>query len=815
MPARLVLLVLAATLAAGGPRAAPAATADRTTGTAIDDFRYADEASARAAWRPMEGTAPVAPATVDGRAAVRMPCNFKGTRIERASWDRSVNLDLTACRGVQFRLYVRDAAPVGQFSMYFESGDGWYAASFAPRAKNRWHTIAVDKQDTRIEGRPAGWGKVRTIRISAWRGRDEDTEFCLADLEAVGTQGDILVLRAESAARQQPAEAQSVDTFTQEMAGHLDALGLGGAVVSDLDLTAEHLKAVRLVILPHNPTIADGADAALASFLDGGGKALAFYCLPGRMASAAGVEWKGHVAQKRPGSFASIRFGQDALAGAPAVVGQMSWNIQDARPAGDRSRVAATWFDDQGGDTGYPAVLVNDRCIYMTHVLLADDAANKRRMLLAMIGRLAPEVWRQAAAGSLEQVGRMGPFETFDEAREAVAKAAAGRREALDALARAAARRDEAAARSGQGKFAEAMDAAREAQRLLTDAWCLAQKAVPGEHRAFWCHSAFGPAGMGWDEAIKTLAENGFTAILPNMAWAGTAFYESKVLPVSPQVKEKGDQIAKCLAACKKYGVQCHVWKVNWNLWWQAPKDWVAPLEKDGRLQVDFDGKVTRDWLCPSHPENQRLEIDAMVEVAAKYDVDGVHFDYIRYPGPEGCFCPGCRERFEKAAGLKVANWPADTRQEAAVADKWLDFRRDQITRVVAAVSEKVHKDRPKVKVSAAVFPNWPADRNGIGQDWKVWCERGYLDFVCPMDYTPHNMGFENLVASQIEWAGKVPCYPGIGLSTWPDKTDVARLIDQITIARRLGAKGFTVFEFNPATAREVVPLCGKGITRR
>jgi uncharacterized lipoprotein YddW (UPF0748 family) len=119
------------------------------------------------------------------------------------------------------------------------------------------------------------------------------------------------------------------------------------------------------------------------------------------------------------------------------------------------------------------------------------------------------------------------------------------------------------------------------------------------------------------------------------------------------------------------------------------------------------------------------------------------------------------------------------------------------------------------VKVSAAVFPNWPADRNGIGQDWKLWCDRGYLDFVCPMDYTPHNMGFENLVASQIEWAGKVPCYPGIGLSTWPDKTDVARLIDQITIARRLGAKGFTVFEFNPATARDVVPLCGKGITRR
>ncbi len=33
-----------------------------------------------------------------------------------------------------------------------------------------------------------------------------------------------------------------------------------------------------------------------------------------------------------------------------------------------------------------------------------------------------------------------------------------------------------------------------------------------------------------------------------------------------PLVKEKGDQIALCLAACRKYGVQCHVWKVNWNM---------------------------------------------------------------------------------------------------------------------------------------------------------------------------------------------------------------------------------------------------------
>ena len=36
-----------------------------------------------------------------------------------------------------------------------------------------------------------------------------------------------------------------------------------------------------------------------------------------------------------------------------------------------------------------------------------------------------------------------------------------------------------------------------------------------------------------------------------------------------------------------------------------------------------------------------------MLEVARKYPVDGLHFDYIRYPGRDKCYCDGCRERFE------------------------------------------------------------------------------------------------------------------------------------------------------------------------
>ena len=51
--------------------------------------------------------------------------------------------------------------------------------------------------------------------------------------------------------------------------------------------------------------------------------------------------------------------------------------------------------------------------------------------------------------------------------------------------------------------------------------------------------------------------------------------------------------------------------------------------------------------------------------------------------------------------------------------------------------------------------------------------------------------------------------------STWSEATDVAKLIEQIRIARRLGARGFTVFNYDVAIARDVLPALGKGITRK
>src|ERR1035438_14239 len=105
----------------------------------------------------------VATAMRDGRKVLRLPCDFTASNVERASWDRAVRLDLTSSRGIQFKVLCRNALPVSYFSIYFQSGEGWYHAAFFPESSTAWNTIEIDKPEMKSEGKPAGWGEIKTI----------------------------------------------------------------------------------------------------------------------------------------------------------------------------------------------------------------------------------------------------------------------------------------------------------------------------------------------------------------------------------------------------------------------------------------------------------------------------------------------------------------------------------------------------------------------------------------------------------------------------------------------------------------------------
>ena len=767
-------------------------------------------------WQPMKGSAPATVATVAGRPVRRLPCTFAGHAIERASWDVPVKLDLSSSRGLRFELFCRDTAPLSHCTLYLRSGKGWYRADFFPEASNAWCAITINKADAHQEETAAGWDTIDLLRISAWRGKDLDTELLFGDIfpaEEPGGKPLVAILRADSAAHQVPDEAKGAHLYAETCAEELRAEGISCSVLSDSELNAGKLAPFRLVVLPFNPGMPDDVADELIGFAGRGGKLLAFYSISAKLYPTLGIQDGPHVKASPTNAFAAIHFLPAALPGAPETVGQNSWNITAFTPLPGVGRVLAEWLNEQGHPTGYPAVLGSSNAIVMTHVLLTDDPVQKRRMLRAMVARLVPETGRRVAATALAGIGKDLGGRTIEAAlREAQRQGGANPRVPPAVSAAHAALRTAEQALAAR-RYLDVPELAATADARLLEAWCVAHPPTPAHFRAFWCHDACGVEGLEWDEAIHRLADNGFTAIFPNMLWGGSAFFGSKVLPIAEKAVERGDQIAACLAACRKYGMQMHVWKVCWNLGHTVPESFVAQLRREHRLQAGPTGEELL-WLCPSHPANRQLEIEALVEVARKYPVDGIHFDYIRYPDNQHCFCAGCRERFEHAQGAPVKNWPDDVRADGPLAGTWLDWRRGNISAVVEAVSHQARAVRPGIRLSAAVFRDWAHDRDTVGQDWKLWCDKGWVDFVCPMDYTPNNQRFEGMVAQQVAWAGRTPCYPGIGVSASSSHFGAVRTLEQIDIANRLHTDGFIIFNYGAKESRELLPLLGLGITR-
>ena len=108
-----------------------------------------------------------------------------------------------------------------------------------------------------------------------------------------------------------------MERCAEAMAENLDALDIGCAVLSDVEVTAESLRPAKLVILPYNPSMPERVTEELNQYLRQGGKLLAFYSVPERLRPVLGIQGGQHLKPAYPGNFAAIRFKEGLLPGAP------------------------------------------------------------------------------------------------------------------------------------------------------------------------------------------------------------------------------------------------------------------------------------------------------------------------------------------------------------------------------------------------------------------------------------------------------------------------------------------------------------------
>ena len=765
----------------------------------LDNFQYSSTAEAQSVWHPGGGTPPVEMITPEGKPVLQVQAPFgSDPKLERTILDRDVKVDLSGVGSLVLEIQVSKPELSPRLTLYFRSGQGWFAAGTL-LARAGWQTVTFRRSDFSIEGNPIGWHAIDGVRISIWRPGNEDLTIQLRKLAAKWHDVALILPTTTPGVK---AELDSARRFTSQMAALLDELGVPFDLVEDRAISSGGLSKHRVAILAYHPSLPEDATSGLEKFLDQGGKLVAFYTLPGRLASRLGIQGLRYWRPETP-LLAEVRFEAGLIPGLPPVIRQASWNINEP-VAGGEAKILGFWFDRNGKSTGKAASTISSAGVFFSHVLLEEDRPRKLQFLAAILGHLHPPLWPTIVTEAIPRAQVIGHLKTPEETEAFLGNPPQEIPSQL--LAEYRALLSKAQEYQDRTEHPSAFQTAKAAREKLATIYAHAMPSRTIEGRAFWNHSGTGAYPGDWERTARELAEAGFNMVLPNMLWGGLAHYASDLLPRSNTYHKYGDQIEQCVRACRKYGIEVHVWKVNWNLS-TAPPEFVAKMRAENRLQKNFRGEE-HNWLCPSHPENFRLEVESLLEVVRKYDVDGIHFDYIRYPGGDYCYCEGCRSRFETALGRRVDNWPHDVRQ-GSLREAYLDFRMQQITRLVATVAGEVRRLKPGVKISAAVFGSYPDCRISVGQDWVAWVKAGYLDFVCPMDYTQDDLAFCRLVESQLKYVeNRVPVYPGIG--AWrlpPDRT-----LGQIFLARQLQAAGFTIFDLNEDQAVTLLPLIKVGV---
>jgi uncharacterized lipoprotein YddW (UPF0748 family) len=197
--------------------------------------------------------------------------------------------------------------------------------------------------------------------------------------------------------------------------------------------------------------------------------------------------------------------------------------------------------------------------------------------------------------------------------------------------------------------------------------------------------------------------------------------------------------------------LEVHTWLVAYrtrlpgdNLWespnhiFQQHPEWLA-MRADGSRQ-DKGENPGRYYLDPGIPQVIDYNLSVVRDILSHYDVDGIHFDYIRYPEAKGDGNPWGYNP------LSLARFNAlyhRTGKPAANDPQFCEFRRQQVYDQVRKVYAHVRAWRPRVKVSAATIAWNTVDRGfektdayaNIFQDWPRMANDGWLDLMIPMNY--------------------------------------------------------------------------------
>ena len=374
---------------------------------------------------------------------------------------------------------------------------------------------------------------------------------------------------------------------------------------------------------------------------------------------------------------------------------------------------------------------------------------------------------------------------------------------------------------------------------LCTTALTAAVNLAPEQTRALWVTRTTLTSPESIKQMVAAAQAGGFNTLLVQVRGRGDAYYAGTIEPRASELAARPsfDPLATVISHAHAAGLQVHAW-VAVNLvsssvslpasrdhviyrapeWLMVPRELAAEMKKIDLRSPAYVGRLAR-WTranagqveglytSPLHPAAQDHTAAVIGEIAAKYPIDGVHLDYVRFPNDTFDYSASAIEQFKNSV---VADLNAAERRELAARelldpaaypnlfpDRWSEFRRSRLTSLVIKIRTAVKTARPNVTFSAAVIPDAEQAFDSRLQDWRGWIDQSLLDVVCPMAYSAEPETFRRQIAAARTYAGSRPVWAGIGAY----QLSPAQTLAHIAAARKLGTAGIILFSYESLAA--------------
>lgn len=292
---------------------------------------------------------------------------------------------------------------------------------------------------------------------------------------------------------------------------------------------------------------------------------------------------------------------------------------------------------------------------------------------------------------------------------------------------------------------------------------CFAAEARP-EIRALWV-DAFHAGIRSAQEADQLVADakrGHFNVLFVQVRRRGDSLYLKSIEPPleDPAYDPSFDGLAYIIEAAHKEGIEVHAWVNAMPIWRNqpAPTDPRHIFNQNGLTATGDNNWLTAApdgnplfpvgyFLDPGHPGAAAHVASIYVNLVRNYRLDGIHFDYIRYPEIEGQVpAKGSPVGYNPVSLARFRRQYHRSDTPALDDPQWMAWRRQQVTQLVRRVYLEAKEINPNIKVTASVIA-WgrpPASEKDfenvapmqrIFQDWHGWLREGILDIAVPMNY--------------------------------------------------------------------------------